>query len=148
MSIIEKVKLLFKARKPTGELIEEIKTLKSGWKKVSFWLSVLSTLLSVAGALSGVIPPNVSVIINTVLTAFYNVLRGLDKSGEPGIRPPLQSTEFWQGILGEVSNAVVGLKAGGVDPQLLHTCEAIIAGLMAVAQNLGAHQPEPEPGNK
>lgn len=141
MGVFAKLKLLFRAKKPAEQLVGQVQELKRGWKKISFWISVVSTLLSLLGALSGVIPPNLSVIINTVLTAFYNVLRGLDKASEPGVRPPLQSTEFWHGILTEVSNIAVAVN-GHVDPALLHSCEVAIAAIMAVVQNLGAQEPD------
>lgn len=148
MKIIEKIKLLFKIRKPAGQLADQVKGIKRGWKKVSFWVSFLGTLLSVVAALSGVLTPYISLIINTTLTLFYNILRGLDKADEVGIRPIVQTTEFWQGAMGEASNAIVALHTGGIDPAWLHTAEMLIAMGMAAAQNLAAQQPEKLPETK
>lgn len=147
MTLIQKIKLLFKVRKPAEELIQKGREIKRGWNKASFWISFFGTLASVGGALTGIIPPEASLLINTVLTCIYNILRGLDKADETGVRPVLRSTEFWQGANGAVGNAVVALQTGGIDPRWLHTAELIITVVMSISQNLGAQQPKVDSKN-
>ena len=141
MSIFEKLKLLFKVREPAGALLDHVGNLKRGYAKISFWVSFLGTLLATVGALQGFLPPEFALVANTVLTAFYNILRGLDKVEEPGTRPAFQSTEFWQGAAGILSNAIVQMQTGGVDSAYFHSAQAFLATVMGASQNLGARQP-------
>jgi hypothetical protein len=142
MTIIEKLKLLFQVREPLGKLAGQVTELKRGYKKVAFWISFVGTLMSTVGALIGFVPPQLALIANTSLTAIYNILRGLDKAQEPGVRPLVQTTEFWQGVAGEFSNAIVQMQTGGVDSQYFHAAQTFIAAIMAASQNLGSRQPE------
>jgi hypothetical protein len=139
--IISKMKLLIKVREPITTLFTQVKEAKRGYRTMAFWVSVLGTLISLVGALNGVIPPQIAIIITTILTAIYNIIRGTEKSEETGVRPLLKSTEFWQGALGEISNSIVQMQTAGVNPEWFHMATGIIGMSMAIAQNLGAHQP-------
>lgn len=82
MGIIGKIKFLLKVRKPAEKLIEEASKVKSGYKTTEFWLTILSNLLAVAGALQGVIDPKTAAVVVAVLTGLYNTLRTVAKAGE------------------------------------------------------------------
>lgn len=144
MNWLEKIKLLFAARQPLTELVGEIKTAKDGYKTVAFYVALLGTLGTLVAALNGVFPPLVAVEITTGLGVVYNIVRGLAKADQVGVKPVLQSTEFWIGALTAVSNGIVSLQTGGVNPAWLATAQTLIASVMAMSQNLGATQP-PKP---
>lgn len=142
MGLLAKLKLLIKTAKPVGKFINEVKGAKRKWKTIPFWVSVLGSGIALVGSLQGVIPVTVSVVITGVLTAGYNIVRGLDKADQEGVKPTLKSTEFWVGALGIISTQLVSVKAAGVDNDTLTIVAGIIAGAMAVAQNIGAQQPK------
>jgi hypothetical protein len=139
--VLSKLKLALKLREPAMALLAQAKDIKSGYRTLAFWVSVLGTLISLVGSLNGVIPPQIAIIVTTVLTAIYNILRGTNKADQVGIKPALKSTEFWQGAFGELSNSIVQLQTAGIDPQWFHMATAVIGMSMAIAQNIGAHQP-------
>lgn len=144
MGLIEKLKLLFKARQPITDIITELKSVKAGYKTAAFWISVLLSLISLAGALQGVIPVTIALIATTVITLAYNILRGAIKSQVPGQPPFFQTSEFWLSVLGSVSAAIVALQAGGVNPawfkEALGAIGIILTSLGA-SQNLAGQQP-------
>lgn len=142
MGLWEKISLLFKANKPATELVGQLKEAQRGYKTLAFWVALLGTLLSLAAAVKAVIPVTAALIVITVLTAVYNVLRGLQKAGTDTNRGALVSTELWIGVMGEISKAVAALHAGGIDPTWLVSLGSINAAAMAAAQNLAA-QPKP-----
>ena len=139
--MLSKLKLLIKIKEPMLALISQIKEAKRGYRTLAFWVSVLGTLISLVGALNGVIPPQIAIIVTTILTAIYNIIRGMNKSEETGVRPILKSTEFWQGAFGEISNSLVQMQTAGINPAWFHMATAVIGMSMAVAQNIGATQP-------
>lgn len=145
MNIFQKIKLLFRVKAPAEKLIDDIKEFKSGWKTLPFWVTLLGSLGSVVAAFQGVIPAEYSLVATTVLTAIYNFIRGFEKADQNAIRPTLQSTEFWIGLLGIVGNAFTTLKTGGVSPDWMIAAQSAIAAAMAGAQNIGTQQPK-EPG--
>lgn len=144
MGMIEKLKLLFKARKPLTDLVNEAKEFKSGYKTVSFWMTILGTLGALLAALNGAMPPVAFVIASTALAVLYNIARGLAKADQVGVKPVLQSTEFWVGVLSALSAGIVSLQQGGVNPAWIVTAQTLIASVMAFAQNLAGNQPEPK----
>lgn len=141
MNIYEKVKLLFVARKPVTEVINQVKGIKAGYRTLGFWITLVGSLVSLAGATSGFLPVTTALIITTALTAGYNILRSLQNADAPGTQPVFQSTRFWIGILGIVSNAIASLQAGGINPEWIISANGIIAAIMAGAQSVGAEQP-------
>ena len=143
MSILEKIKLLFAVKDPAMKLIDGIKGFTSGWKTLAFWLSLLGGALSLVGALKGFIPSEASLVATVVITAIYNFARGFEKMDQNAVRPLLQSTEFWMGVLGMASNALVSLQAGGINPQWMVLAQSTIATAMAGAQALGSQTPPP-----
>ena len=81
MGLISKVRLLLKIRKPTENLIQEVSKVKSGYKTTEFWMTIISQLLTLAGALQGVIDPKTAALIIAGLNAIYGFLRTLAKAG-------------------------------------------------------------------
>ena len=144
MGLIEKIKLLFKAQKPVGEFITQVKGARLKYKTIPFWVTLLGTGISLVGAVQGVIPATTAVVVSSLLTAAYNILRGADKMNQEGVKPPFRSTEFWLGALGIVGASLTEIQTAGVQSNVLTSCLALIAGAMAAAQNLGAQQPKKE----
>ena len=142
MSLIEKIKLLFKIKDPALKLIDGVKQFKSGYKTVTFWMTLLSGVLTLVGALKGFIPPEAALVVTVVLTAFYNFIRGFEKMDQNALRPMIRSTEFWAGVLGLVSTAIVNIQTGGVNPAWLVSMQSAIAAAMAGAQALGNQMPK------
>lgn len=141
MTLIEKIKLLFKVKQPLTDIVTQVKEVKKGYKTTGFWLTLIGGFLSLVGSFAGFIPANVALIITTVLTMFYNIIRALQNTNVPGVEPLFQSTRFWVGIMGIISNAIVALQQGGVNPEWFVMLNTILAAVMAGAQNLGAQQP-------
>lgn len=139
--MIEKLKLLFKASKPVGEFVNQIKGARKKYKTIPFWITLSGSLISLIGALSGFIPATAAAIAIGVLNIFYNVLRGLDKGNQVGIKPPMRTTEFWLGIGALVSTQIVDWQTAGINNQTLITIQGFLGAAMAAAQSLAAHQP-------
>lgn len=81
MGFIAKVKLLFKVKKPLGKIIEEATKVKSGYKTSEFWLTIISNLITIAGALNGILDPKTAAIVLAILNGMYTTLRTIAKSG-------------------------------------------------------------------
>lgn len=142
MGVIDKLKLLFKTAKPVGQFINEVKGAKLKYKTIPFWVSVLGSLIAIVGALNGVIPATLAVVITGALTALYNIIRGLDKADQVGVKPTWKTTEFWVGALGIIAAQITEIQTAGVSSNVLTTVSAVVAAAMALAQNLGAQQPD------
>jgi len=142
MGVVSKLKFIFKAAKPVGKFVDQIKGAKLKYKTIPFWIAVVGDIAAIAGAIKGLIPATVSVLVIGGLTALYNFLRGLDKMNQEGIKPAVWSTEFWVGILGLASAAIVDLQTAGVSGPILTSILGFIGTAMTIAQNLGAQQPE------
>lgn len=82
MNLIEQIKVLFRIRKPATDLLMEVKMVKSGWKTSEFWMTVVTQILAVVGALNGVIDPKTAATVVAALNAVYAVLRTLAKAPE------------------------------------------------------------------
>lgn len=145
MTLIEKIKLLFKSVGPAGKFINQIKGAKLLFKTIPFWITTLSSAIALVASLQGFIPATTGVIIISVLTAAYNILRGLDKTNQEGVKPVLLSTEFWIGAAGILSTMIIDMQNAGISSQFLATVQTVLAGIMAAAQNIGANQPEAGP---
>jgi hypothetical protein len=136
MSLFDKIKLLFVARKPAADFVANVKDIKRGFKTIHFWVTLLGSAGALFAAVKGFVPPEIGLIVTTVLVASYNIMRGFDKTDESIPHPALQSTELWLGILGQLSNAILALQKGGVASTHLVAAGAVIAGAMSIAQNL------------
>ena len=120
--------------------------IKRGWKTVSFWVTLLGNVASLLAAMKGILPTNVALICGVALTAFYNILRGAQKSEEMGIREWWKTSEFWLSAGTMASTSLVSLQQGGVNDPWVMTANSILAGVMTVARDLSNKQPEtPKP---
>ena len=84
MGVFQNLGLLWKNRKllkAASKAVDEIQEakMKSGIKTTEFWLTAVSQLMTLAGALNGVIDPKTAAVISAVLTGIYGVLRTLAK---------------------------------------------------------------------
>lgn len=102
MNIFEKIKLLWKVNKEF-EIIKGA-YMKQGWKSTEFWGTALASIGSIAGALSGIIPPELAAKITLISTSLYTLLRKLEK--QPDIttlidnRKIVQSDSTGSGVRG------------------------------------------------
>lgn len=62
--------------------------MKVGWKTSEFWMTVITQLLAVVGALNGVIDPKTAATVVAVLNAVYAILRTLAKTPPPADPAP------------------------------------------------------------
>lgn len=83
MSLLKKLQVLLRLRKPAENLLKEVAKVKDGYKTTEFWMTIVSQLLAVVGALSNVIDAKTAAVVVTVLNAVYAVLRTLAKTPEP-----------------------------------------------------------------
>lgn len=147
MGLLEKLKLLFKARQPITDIITEIKGLKTGWKTWQFWTALLASFSTLIAALGGFLPATTILIATTAIALFisiYNLWRGAMKSQIPGQTPFLQTSEFWLSLVGCVPPALVALKTGGVDPKWLEMALSAMGTILVslgAGQNLSGQQP-------
>lgn len=144
MKMFAKLKLLFAIRKPLSDLAENVKTVKSGWKTLAFWVTLLGSLGSTAAALNGVIPPQVQLIVTTALTTLYNVLRGLQKAEEPEVKGTFRTSELYLSALGEVQKGLVAIQAGGINPEWVSASAIVVAAALGAGQNLAARDVKKE----
>lgn len=144
MGIISKLKLLFAIRKPLSELAENAKKVKSGWKTLAFWITLLGSLGSTAAALNGVIPPEIQLVVTTVLTALYNILRGLQKAEAPEVKGTFRTSELALTALAEIQKGIVAIQGGGINPEWLSSSSIIVAAALGAGQNLAARNVKEE----
>jgi hypothetical protein len=142
MGFIEKIKLLFKIQKPLGELAKSAKDVKTGWKTLKFWVTFLGTLASTAAALTGIIPPQVQLIVTTILQALYNIIRGAEKMESADAKGIFTTTEFALTALGEVQKGIVAAQMGGINPEWMAAATTIVGMALAAGQSLAAREPE------
>lgn len=142
MSLIEKIKLLFAVKGPASKLAKDIQQIKTGWKTVEFWVTVIGSAISVATAAAGFLPATTALIITTALTAAYNILRAFQNAGVEGVTPVFQSTRFYTTVIGILSAGFVALQTGGINPLWVQSAISILAAVGAGAQALGAQQPQ------
>ena len=89
MSLIKNLALIWKNRKAiktASNAVDEIKEAymekktKSGIATSEFWLTVVTNLITIAGALNGVLDPKTAAIVMASLNGVYGVLRTLAKT--------------------------------------------------------------------
>lgn len=141
MTLIDKIKLLFAIRKPVAELAGEVKTIKTGWKTVGFWVTVLGTLVTIPAYISGFIPATTALIISTILTILYNIVRSIQAAQVEGTTVWYKSTKFYVGILGILAAGFDSFKTGGINPAWMVTASGLIGAIMALSQNVAASNP-------
>jgi hypothetical protein len=55
--------------------------MKSGIKTTEFWMTMLTSVISLVGALEGIIPADISVMIIAGANAAYGFMRAITKAG-------------------------------------------------------------------
>ena len=84
MNIIQKIRVLLLIQKLINHIKEGFKKMngnvKPGYATTEFWLTVITNLITVIGALKGVINPETMAIILAVLNGVYGILRSLVKA--------------------------------------------------------------------
>lgn len=83
MNFIKWITIFFKVKSPVENAIKEARKMngnKPGWKTTEFWLTILTNLGSVVGALSGVIPADLAVKIIAGINGTYAVARSVLKA--------------------------------------------------------------------
>ena len=141
MTIVEKIKLLLSLRKPVNELAKEAKELKTGWKTPSLWVSILGTLGTIAALIAGYIPATTALIVTTIIAVLYNLARAIENAQMEGTTAWWKSSRFWVGVLGILSAGFASLQSGGINPHWVESAVAIIAAIMAIAQNADGRTP-------
>lgn len=87
-------------------------------------------------------PPTVAIIINAVLTAGYNYVRGLEKAQSDGVKPYKTSSEFIMGLATMASNALIDMQTGGVATPALAGSSIVLAHAIAAARDLANMRPK------
>jgi len=145
MSIIEKIKLLFVVKQPVTEIVGKLKDLKTGWKTLPWWISIVASLATVAASIGGFIPATTAVIVTVAVTFVYQVLRAIENAQMNGVAKWYVSTRFWSGLLAVISTALLSLQTGGIDPKWVGSALAVIGMIMGVSQNVGGQAVVPAP---
>lgn len=143
MTLLEKIKLLMKIRKPVGQLVEEIEKSRDKYKTVQFWMSIVLIVSSIVASANGLIPPKIALILTITLGSIYNALRAMKNTQIEGVTPLLRSTRFWVGFASIVSAWLIALQDGGISSDSLKTAITIMGGVMTICQAIGLKQPEP-----
>lgn len=144
MGMFADLKALWRNRQALSaakKTILDASEIKRGYKTPAFWATLLGNLVAVAGALKGVITPVQSTVAVAILTAAYNIVRGVKKSQEEAPQSMWKSTEFWMGVAGYVSQAIVAIQSAGVDSKWLVTSGTIIGAGMTIARDFAMNEP-------
>ena len=139
MTLLQKLVLAWKGR----DVLTNLGNAGTGWKTIHFWVTLVGSLLSYMGALKEIIPPTTALIITSVLTASYNVMRGMDKAvddKEP--KPWYRTTEAWLNIGAQIQNALVTMQTGGVGTNQLVEANTILTGVLAIGRDLAHVEPK------
>jgi hypothetical protein len=143
MNVLAKLKLALAIRQPAQAVAGNLKTIKTGYKTLAFWITFVGSLLSLAAAAKGFMPPQYSLIVTTALVTIYNILRGLAKADSAVTTKPFwATTETWMGVLGQVSAGILALQQGGVNAKWETTAATVIAAAMTLSRDLRALDPQ------
>lgn len=145
MGLIAKLRLLFKASKPAGEFIDQIKGAKLKYKTLPFWITMVGTLGSLLAAAQGVIPVNAGIIIGSVLSGFYAILRGIDKASQEGIKNPILTSEFGHIVVTSIGAVLLAIQQTGFNSPVLVAAIAFLGTTFGVSQGVAANQPQDLP---
>ncbi len=139
MSLIQKLVLAWKGR----DVLTQLSSAGTGWKTIHFWVTLVGSLLSYMATLKEVIPPTWALIITTVLTGSYNIMRGMDKAADDkAVKPWYATTETWLNIGAQIQNALVTMQTGGIGTNELTQANVILTGILATANNLAGVEPK------
>ena len=85
MILWDKIKALFAIKKAFGNIKEA--QVKTGWKTTEFWMTVATNVITVIGALKGVIPDDKAALVIAIANAVYSVARALTKAAAVTVTP-------------------------------------------------------------
>jgi hypothetical protein len=148
MKLTTKIGLLMKIRKPVNGLIKTAQEAPDKYKQIGFWATLVGSLSSTVAAIAGYLPPEVAIIVTTLLTVAYNILRGAEKAERNEIKGTFRTTEFWLSAFAEVQKGIMAIQAGGVNPEWLAASSIAIGGALGVGQNLAARNVNAEVGDE
>jgi hypothetical protein len=140
-NLIAKIKLLWKGRTIATDLID----IKSKWRSVSFWVTLLGNVLSLVAILKGIVPASWAMglmIANAALTSIYNYIRGLEKAQTDGVAPYKSASEFILAILTTANNAVIDIQTGGVHTPTLAATSIWLTHAVAAARDAANMRPK------
>lgn len=61
--------------------------MKAGVQTTEFWMTILTNIVSIVGALQGVISPEIAAIIVSIANGIYGVLRTIAKKTDKPVTP-------------------------------------------------------------
>jgi hypothetical protein len=67
----------------------ETKETKEFWRTSEFWVMLLTQLVALVSQLAGSLPPKYGIPAMAAVSAFYQISRGIAKSGNPVVTVPL-----------------------------------------------------------
>lgn len=149
MSLLEKMKLLWKGRGVLREaqtqaaLINDAEK-KSSWRSTEFWMTALTGLGAITAQLAGIIPPPWGAVVLAASGAFYAIGRGLVKRDDAlgGVKPGYATTEFWMTALSAIGALLTSL-AGAVKPELAATLVMAANAAYALSRSLAKSGEQP-----
>ena len=56
--------------------------LKKGWQTTEFWITILTQIATVGGAIAGILPPKEAALVAAFSQAAYAISRGMAKSAQ------------------------------------------------------------------
>jgi hypothetical protein len=138
VNIFKAIKAAWSARK----VVKDMGDIKRGWKTLNFWLTLVGNVIALSAAIKGFIPAVAALVVMTLLTALYNILRGAQKSQETGVRAFWKTSEFWLAVGAEISKAVLAVQQGGVNPAWLASLSTFMAAIMTIARDMAHKEPD------
>lgn len=77
MSIIDKIRFLFRLQSVVAQEAKEMKTMdiKSGWKTTEFWGKIAAQAVTIWGAVGGFVPPKYAAIVVVAAEGIYTIAR-------------------------------------------------------------------------
>ncbi len=115
---------------------------KSKWKEPTFWVALLSQIITLLGYAQGLLEPKIAMIITTVTTALYNYVRGLQKAESDGVKPYASRSEFILGLAAMAQNCFMGLHEQGLNPAWLVGTTVILGHAITAAEALQNMRPQ------
>lgn len=84
---LRQIVAIFNAIQQIRKLLQELKkeegNMKKGIYTTEFWLTVITTVITLVNSFAGYIPANVAVIVSAILTAVYEISRTIVKTKTP-----------------------------------------------------------------
>ncbi len=140
-NLINKIKLIWQGRSVAENLLQ----LGSRWREPTFWVALLGNLTTAIGAYQGLIPAEytpILIIANSIITAGYNYVRGLQKAETDGVKPYSSSSEFYLGLATMANNALLDMHSGGISTAWVAASTVVLGHAIAAARDLANMRPK------